>query len=89
MYKAGDLLFCKSRSNTECCFKNHTCVDSWKEINKEFGSEAINYMKDKVGFFYFYQLSHFILLMKFSTGSFTLSTVMHTPTLNHAFWFIA
>jgi len=53
MYKAGDLLFCKSRSNTECCFKNHSCVDSWKEINKEFGSEAINYMKDKVGYVFF------------------------------------
>jgi hypothetical protein len=46
--KAGDLLYCKSRTNTECCFNNHSCVGSWTEINNKFGENAVNFMKDKV-----------------------------------------
>jgi hypothetical protein len=47
-YKAGDLLYCKSRSNTVCCFHNHSCID-WAEINRQFGKDtAIGFLKEKV-----------------------------------------
>ena len=46
--KAGDLLYCKSRTTTECCFNNHSCAASWVEINAAFGDDAIEYLKDTV-----------------------------------------
>ena len=46
--KAGDLIYCKSRSTTECCFSNHSCVD-WGEVNRKFGKDtAAVYLTDKV-----------------------------------------
>jgi hypothetical protein len=46
--KAGDLLYCKRRTTTECCFNNHSCESNWDEINRSFGSKAIAFLKDKV-----------------------------------------
>ena len=47
--KAGDLLYCKMRTITECCFNNHSCVGSWIEINRNFGLEtAAEYLQNKV-----------------------------------------
>ena len=50
-FKAGQLLYCKIRSNTQCCFYNHSCEVSWDEINKNFGSHSAQFLRDKVGSF--------------------------------------
>ncbi len=50
-FKAGQLLYCKIRSNTQCCFYNHSCEVSWDEINKNFGSNSAQFLRDKVGSF--------------------------------------
>jgi hypothetical protein len=48
LHKAGDLLYCKSRTITECCFNNHSCID-YEEINKKFGKDtATGFLKEKV-----------------------------------------
>ena len=71
--KAGDLLYCKSRTTTECCFNNHSCAVDWNEINANFGAAAIEYLKDKVGLeFFFFQLFlgiFFFLLSSFFSHS--------------------
>ena len=49
--QAGELLYCRKRSDTKCCFSNFTCVVSWNDINIKFELPAISFLNETVSIF--------------------------------------
>ena len=43
--QAGDLLYCKVRGQTNCCFKNDSCVGDMKAVNERLLVQSINFLK--------------------------------------------
>jgi hypothetical protein len=52
--QAGELLYCKKRSETKCCFNNNTCVSSWASINSNIDTPAILFLNDTVSILVFF-----------------------------------
>jgi len=50
VHKVGDLLYCKNRGQTTCCFVNHECVGTWKDISMRLIDTAEEYLTDKEGY---------------------------------------
>lgn len=44
----GQLLYCKKRATTTCCFKEHKCEESWTERIKSHTETAVSFMKDPI-----------------------------------------
>jgi len=47
--KAGDLLYCKNRGQTTCCFVNHQCDQYMSDRIQEIPEQAVQFLKDKEG----------------------------------------
>jgi len=45
--EAGELMFCRNRGLTICCFHKHRCMETWTGINKNYEEIAVQYLADK------------------------------------------
>lgn len=43
--KKGDLLYCKMRRQTTCCFQNESCVEDMTSVNEDIIVKARNFLK--------------------------------------------
>jgi len=48
---SGEMLYCKDRARTSCCFHKHECEGSWAAISSQMGQKAEAYLTDKDEFF--------------------------------------
>ena len=48
IFKSGEMLYCKDRARTSCCFHKHECEGSWAAISSQMGQKAEAYLTDKV-----------------------------------------
>ena len=44
--KTGDLLYCKARGKTSCCFQNESCSKTYEVVHQNMASQSIKFLED-------------------------------------------
>ena len=48
IFQGGEMLFCRNRGSTTCCFHQHECAATWNKVDEKYLDKAIEYLKNKV-----------------------------------------